>query len=112
MMTEERLAEIEGHYGNRPWIEELIEETRRLRARIAEPKSPTKIWAIMGGGDWYDASVEYVSLQSDTDINALSAEYKEGGGFTKHGCCFANWLVKEKGCRLPTKDELEEVPDP
>ena len=87
-----------------------------------------KIWAIMGGGDWADASVEFVVQDEGTDegIEGLINDWKSyrdrrsdlirinavNGSFYEipRWIGLAEWL-KDCGCRMPTKDELEEYWD-
>jgi len=72
-----------------------------------------KIWALHGGGDWADASAEYLVLPEEVDIEAEAAAWKNW--YRKEYCSdlgkikflsFHEWL-KKKGAREPSSDELE-----
>ncbi len=70
-----------------------------------------KIWAIMGGGDWADASVEHLILPDGIDIEAehknhLWWYYNEYFPEMKNYLNFTDWL-KKLGAKEPTRDELE-----
>ena len=76
----------------------------------------TKIWAIHGGGDWADASAEYLILPPGLDIDAEDKAWHEW--YHKEYCpqlradmkpkfrTLVEWL-KDKGAREPSTDELE-----
>jgi len=71
-----------------------------------------KLIAIHGGGDWADASAEYLMLPEGMDANQEHWKYKQAmqgkvGGEYKSFC---DWL-KERGAREPTNDELEIIDD-
>ena len=76
-----------------------------------------KIWAILGGGDWFDASVDHLILPEGIDIEK---EYEKHQDWYNNEYCppaikkieymdFTDWL-KRLGAREPTKDELEYSP--
>ena len=79
-----------------------------------------KITAIHGGGDWADASAEYLVLPGDMDIGAERAAYDNwyenvyrpsiNVGRPVSWMSFADWLLKE-GAREPESDEIEIVWD-
>lgn len=88
----------------------------KLAALVDELKAKKeRIVAIMGGGDWYDASVEHLVLPSDIDLNAeyqayeewyhqqyfLARETGEGTPFLT----FSAWLIQQ-GARRTTDDEV------
>lgn len=73
----------------------------------------TKITAIEGGGDWADASVEYLVLPDWMDIAKEHAAYNEW--YNNSYCSdrihhkyksFCKWLL-ERGAREPNDDELD-----
>lgn len=72
-----------------------------------------KITAIHSGGDWYDASAEYLVLPENMDIEkearARQKWYKEkycvGKLNTTDYRTLAEWLI-ERGARYPTEEEL------
>ena len=75
-----------------------------------------KITALHSGGDWADASADYVILPAGTDVETLHAEYTkwyrtEYCPARKRGeqlsyLSFSEWLL-EHGAREATEDELE-----
>jgi len=91
-----------------------------------------KITAIHGGGDWYDASADYVILPAEMDVDVAVANYRKWyqteyrphrrpgterpnmvlGHFRQAADCvqkyltLVEWLVSQ-GARIPTEDELE-----
>ena len=79
-----------------------------------------KITAIHSGGDWADASAEYVILPAGTDIETLAAKYKEwydseyrpalDQGKRPEYLTLADWLV-DHGARWAFEDELEVFSD-
>ena len=72
-----------------------------------------KITAMHSGGDWYDASAEYLILPDGLDVAATelkwqhwyNTEYKGRLDETKY-VSLIDWL-KALGAREPTDDELE-----
>lgn len=73
-----------------------------------------KITAIMSGGDWSDAGVDFVIMPEGSDWEVIRAEYKEWyarrvAGEPYYG--YIEWLIKFKGATQPTCDQLEEVWD-
>ena len=72
-----------------------------------------KIYAILGGGDWYDASVDHIILPEGVKIDEAKAQYSEWlrNKFRNPGeryRSFPGWLCEFVGARRPTSDELEE----
>jgi len=76
----------------------------------------SKIIAIHGGGDWADASAEYIILPEGVDYHEEQKKWREwyDGKYCpslKHGAeriefiGTLDWLIKA-GARLPTDDEL------
>ncbi len=85
-------------------------EQRRLAGMIdaAIPK-PRKVLAYMSGGDWADASVDFMSIPADMDAGKLFEEYQRRGGYHGNGLKhFPAWL-KERGASYVTDEPLEEV---
>ncbi len=76
----------------------------------------TKIIAIHGGSDWYDAFADYVILPAGMDIEKAAANrrkwykdvYRPAVRQGKRPKCFtlSEWLLFH-GAREPTEDELE-----
>ena len=71
-----------------------------------------KITAMHGGGDWYDASADYVVLPPGMDIDKEIQLYnhwvrKEYNLSVKY-MRLVDWVIS-RGGRLPTEDELEIV---
>jgi hypothetical protein len=76
----------------------------------------TKVWALHGGGDWADASANYLVLPDGVDIAAEKQKWDEW--YRKVYCgkrntdnaikykTFYTWLV-DLGTREPTVEELE-----
>jgi len=73
----------------------------------------TRIVAILGGGDWYDASVDHLVVPAGLDIEAehkkYNAWYREfrAGKFSKY-INFTKWLEMHAGARPTTEEEVEE----
>lgn len=85
-------------------------------------KKYKKIVAIMGGGDWYDATVEHLVIPKSLD---LEHEYKLYRKWYKECYCkkyesetvasgeymtFFQWLMK-KGAEKPSEEDLVEFWD-
>ena len=74
-----------------------------------------KITAIMGGGDWADASVQFVVLPEGKDIKSLHVEYDEWlKGYRlalerSEFYTFPEWLKEFAGATVPPDDQLEVV---
>mgnify|MGYP006340211023 CR=1 FL=1 len=74
----------------------------------------TKIYAIHSGGDWTDASAEYVVLPPVMDIKAEHVAYREWyeNVFQKNRrigyLAFNEWLLS-RGAREPEESELEVI---
>ena len=64
----------------------------------------TKITAIHSGGDWYDASAEYIILPAGADIQMLYADYYRCQN--RKRITFHDWLL-DHGGRCASEDELE-----
>ena len=79
-----------------------------------------KITAVEGGGDWADASVEYLVLPEGCDATQAledwriwyNKQYKPAfrEGKKPKYLTFVEWLIAE-GAREPTDEELEVVSD-
>lgn len=77
-----------------------------------------KITTIMGGSDWYDASVNSVVLTGTVGVEDAhkayrtwySDVYRKSTGGVEH-LSFYEWLIKNGFAREPTEDELEEFWD-
>ena len=65
-----------------------------------------KITAIMGGGDWADASVDHLVLPGDWDIVEKNREYQDAGGYRGTRMFFVEWLIGQGARRA--LDEVEE----
>lgn len=83
-----------------------------------------KITAIHGGGDWYDASVDYLVVPEGTDLDKESEKYQKwyrevyctksnidtygnfDGSKVKY-MTFGGWLRANCGARDTQEDELE-----
>lgn len=73
-----------------------------------------KIWAICGGGDWYDASVEHVILPDGMNLkemrkerSKLMKEYHKRGSKGEWPGTFVEYLIS-KGAVVPSEEQLEE----
>lgn len=82
----------------------------------------SKITAIEGGGDWTDASVQYLVLPDGMDIGTeamrrdlwlrmLKAPLADGGYSVRFYISLFDWLV-ERGARIPNDDELTVFSEP
>lgn len=70
----------------------------------------SKILAFESGGDWFDASVEYMVNISGRSGEDLLKEYEKNGGY--HGNSekwFRQWCIDSGYCRDATDSELEVV---
>ena len=73
-----------------------------------------KITAIMGGGDWADASVHFVILPEGKRVQSFCGEYDrwlQGYRLAPKGSkfyTFPEWLKEFAGATEPTEDQLEE----
>lgn len=86
----------------------------KLAAVLNEEK---RIVAIMGGGDWYDASVEHLVVPSGMDLNAEHRAYREW--YHREYCTaqragnkmaylgFSEWLIKQGAHRTADDEVLE-----
>lgn len=78
---------------------------------------PEKVWALLGGGDWADASVNFVILPKGVDIEKEDKNYKawlhdvwwnkDLPASHKDWMNFQDWLIKRCGGREPRDCELE-----
>ena len=71
-----------------------------------------KITAIMGGGDWNDAGVDFVVLPPGPGIEELHVKYRDWykgyqAGRDKYWS-FPEWLKEFAGATEPGEDQLEE----
>ena len=73
-----------------------------------------KIWAICGGGDWNDASVEHVILPDGMDIAEERKNHKQALSRYHHLMIaeiwpgnFVEYLIS-KGAVVPPEEQLEE----
>lgn len=72
-----------------------------------EDKEMKKVVAILGGGDWADASVSHLIKLVDRETGDLQREYMDAGDYHGTGSWFDKWLVEKGYCREPEDDELE-----
>lgn len=71
-----------------------------------------KILALESGGDWADASVDYMVNVSGRSGKELNEEYKNSGGYHGNGKrWFTQWAIDMSYCREASDDELEVVSD-
>jgi len=71
-----------------------------------------KILALEGGGDWADASVDYMVNISGRTGEELNYEYRNNGGYHGNGQkWFKQWAIEMGYCREASDDELEVVFD-
>jgi hypothetical protein len=71
-----------------------------------------KILALEGGGDWADASVDYMVNVSGRTGEELNDEYRNNGGYHGNGeRWFKQWAFDMGYCREASDDELEVVSD-
>jgi hypothetical protein len=74
--------------------------------------SSVKILAFESGGDWADASVDYMVNVSGRTGEELNNEYKNNGGYHGNGkCWFMQWSINMGYCRQASDDELEVLLD-
>ena len=79
----------------------------------------SKIVAIMGGGDWTDASVEFIEISNNVDLKAL---YKDYNNWVKDVYWkykdtdkqvsympFINWLIKYTNIKEADIEEFWET---
>jgi hypothetical protein len=79
-----------------------------------------KITAIHGGGDWYDASADYLVIPPDMDLDAQKAAWRVWysthyrpalrGGPRVEYIPFVQWVIANGG-REATEDEIEVYED-
>lgn len=71
-----------------------------------------KILAFESGGDWADASVEYMVNISGRSGEELFEEYSGNGGYHGNGKkWFKEWTIEKGYCREGSDDEIEVVSD-
>ena len=71
-----------------------------------------KILAFEDGGDWADASVDYMVNVSGRTGEQLNDEYRNNGGYHGNGKrWFKQWTIDMGYCREASDDELEVVCD-
>jgi len=74
--------------------------------------SGCKILAFESGGDWADASVEYMVNISGRSGEELFEEYCGNGGYHGNGkTWFKEWTIEKGYCREGSDDEIEVVSD-
>lgn len=67
----------------------------------------TKIVAILGGGDWADASVEHIEVPNGMDLEVERNTYREWLRNTTSGACFSfAGFLKTRGAT--DTDKVEE----
>jgi len=84
-------------------------------------KPTERIYAILGGGDWADASVDHVVLDKDVDLEKMAREWHDWyqriyipalrAGESLAYLDLADWLL-ENGGRETDVDELMCVEEP
>jgi len=72
-----------------------------------ELKKPSDFVLILGGGDWYDASVETVVLLYAKKIEDLMEIYKSEGGYYKTKKIFKDWLIYNKHARDTNENDYQ-----
>lgn len=72
--------------------------------------SGCKILAFESGGDWADASVDYMVNISGRSGEELFEEYRGNGGYHGNGKkWFKEWTIAKGYCREGSDDEIEVV---
>ena len=112
-MVKEILAQIEEGL-------EVIEVTRFGKLTDLQEDTPVKITAIHGGGDWHDASAEYLILPEGMDYDAEAEAWRKWyrdeycpslrAGKPIKFIGTAEWL-KKRGAIEPPAEMLEVVDD-
>lgn len=79
----------------------------------------SKIIAVLGGGDWNDASVDHLILLGNVDLEKEKQRHEKwcrevyipnlNAGRRPAYYNFTEWLVKEGLARKTTEDELIEI---
>lgn len=73
-------------------------------------KKTAKVLAVEGGGDWADASVDYLVNVCGKSGEDLLNEYRETGGYSGNDRrFFRQWAIESGYCREPNDDEVEVV---
>ena len=72
----------------------------------------TRLVAIHGGGDWYDASADYVVLLVEADTDELWKEYRQwywnrGKTHQEKYLNFPEWLVEKGHARKADESDIE-----
>jgi len=71
-----------------------------------------KILAFESGGDWNDASVEYMVNVSGKSGDEIFEEYRKSGWYHGNGeVFFRQWAINKGYCRDTDNNELEVVSD-
>jgi len=68
--------------------------------------SKPRFISIEGGGDWADASVEYMILLGDYNLEELHKEYCNAGNYQGTKLFFGGWLI-EKGYAREAKADKD-----
>ena len=88
------------------------ELTTKTPADAKPMLAAVKILALEGGGDWADASVDYMVNVSGRNGKELNDEYRNNGGYHGNGKrWFKQWAIDMGYCREASDDELEVVYD-
>ena len=64
-----------------------------------------KIVAILGGGDWADASVEHVAVPNNMDIMQMYDQYREDI-YNEKWVSFREWLMQHGAREITDDDKL------
>ncbi|MCK5607385.1 hypothetical protein KAR91_36210 [Candidatus Pacearchaeota archaeon] len=72
---------------------------------VDEGVSKPRFISIEGGGDWADASVEYMILLGDYNLEELHKEYCDAGSYQGTKLFFGNWLVEKEYAREAKTDK-------
>jgi len=81
-------------------------------AKFIETRESDNLYAICGGGDWNDASVEHLILPDGLDIDEEKIKWrtwyreKYAGKKGVEYIFFIDWLLKA-GARVPTEEEVK-----
>lgn len=99
------------HNGHRIWCPSCLSEGVPPAPKEETTKT-TKILALHGGGDWADASAEYLVVPSAFDTNKAMKEFmqeRKDGTAPRHKITFIEWLIEKHGAYFPHDNELEIV---
>lgn len=84
----------------------------------SEKDSPVKICAVLGGGDWADASVDHLRIPADLDLDAAKQDWDHWyqTQYTPYVwdrslpkveyMSFVTWLVVNCGAEHATEDDI------